>query len=432
VDLIVASQKFSFFMSVAIFLNSVCIGFEIELELREGTGEALYWLSLSEHLFLVIYVTEISMVLFSQGRKSLKNNWIRFDAVLVLIGVTTTWVVLPIINAMQGQKQQGGSMMSLFDQILILRLLRLLRLARALRLITCFESLAKLVQGMLSSFNTMLSAIAVIALSVYIMACVGAELITKTDLKNDPVAGPVIEDRFGSLPDIFLTLFQFTNDDSLSGFYVPLIKRNPWLALYFLVSLVVVSFTLMNMVTAIVVEDSIDRARKDEELMQVRTRRQLKGYQPVIQAVFRELDTSSDNVVDLREILAGLGHIQTKIPVDLASALDPERLVDLFEYIDTDGSGTLSEDEFVEGVGHLAISGIPVETFQTLALLRELRRNLTRVAKKVETIWQVLEAPVGHPAGRQDRASNESGLDKGVGALPVRVKRWAAKPQPAT
>ena len=53
---------------------------------------------------------------------------------------------------------------------------------------------------------------------------------------------------WSSLPIIMLTLVQFVNLDSIAAIYTPCIRANPWLALYFLAFILIVSVAVMNLV----------------------------------------------------------------------------------------------------------------------------------------------------------------------------------------
>jgi len=245
------------------------------------------------------------------------------------------------------------------------------------------------------------------------MACMGAELITKSPiLRSHPVVGPIIENRLNSLPEIFMYLFQFTNDDSPHSLYVPIIQAQPYLAIYFLVSLVVVSFLLMNLVTAMIVEDSIKRSHQDEDLVHRFRRRKFQRLKPIITAVYEEMDADHDGQLEISEILNSIGHIKTKVPHELQAVLSPERLADIFEYIDLDGSGELSREEFTEGVGNLAVSNVAVETTQILTILREQRRRATVVEKILAELCQDLDLLFGRPVLEMSEDSEEQDPEK--------------------
>jgi Ca2+-binding EF-hand superfamily protein len=279
-------------------------------------------------------------------------------------------------------------------------MLRILRLVRALRLVATFESLGKLVHGMLSSGMTMLSAVLLILLIVYILACVGAELITKSSgLTDHEVVGPIIEQKFRSIPITMMTLMQFTTDDSVSGFYAPIVEEAPWLAIYFLVCFVVVSILLMNLVAAIVLEDALSRGHMDREQETATMRHKLKGCRHWIEAVFDELDRSGDGKIQLSEVVSffatrqtegapesSQSKFKTKLPREVEELLEPELLLEVFEYLDIDASGTVNKSEFVSGVTQLALADVPLETTRILELLKSVRLKLVAQEAEMTTL----------------------------------------------
>jgi hypothetical protein len=312
--------------------------------------------------------------------------------VLVAIGVITSWLVEPImeadgqsVHAGSGNEKKTSALVSILQQVLIFRLLRILRLARALRLVVYFETLGKLVHGMMNSVNTMASAFAIMSLVIYILACMGAELITKSlDLREDPQVGPLIEERFDSIPNIVMTLMQFITQDSISTIYVPIIKCKPILALYFLICILVVSVLLVNLVAAIVIEEALSRANKDREHEAASMRHKLKALRPFLKEAFQAMDKSDDGFIQLSEVKFGIGKLNDKIPRELEQVLQPDLLVDLFERLDVDGSGMIDFDEFADGVGHLALMAVPLEITQIIQLLRSERADVAALRTTLE------------------------------------------------
>merc|ERR1719183_1409167 len=96
--------------------------------------------------------------------------------------------------------EKKPSWLAILEQILILRVLRILRLAKGLRLMSRLDTLGKLLNGMIKSANTMVSAMVLIFATVYVLACVGGELIINAGtLRDHPEAGPTIEASFGDV-----------------------------------------------------------------------------------------------------------------------------------------------------------------------------------------------------------------------------------------
>ena len=97
---------------------------------------------------------------------------------------------------------------------------------RKLQLLVHFKTLWWLVQGLMTSCGTTLSALALLFFVIYVFACNGREVITKQDglkFHDDEVVRANIEDIFSTLPVLMLTLTQFVTLDSVAGIYGPLV-----------------------------------------------------------------------------------------------------------------------------------------------------------------------------------------------------------------
>merc|ERR1711879_137180 len=64
--------------------------------------------------------------------------------------------------------------------------------------------------------------------------------------------------------------------------------------------------------------------------------------------------------------------LEELIRVDCALKATPDRIQDFFDCIDFDDSGTVAENEFIEGVLRLTLSKVPLEIHQLLKMLHRL------------------------------------------------------------
>merc|ERR1711904_308645 len=69
------------------------------------------------------------------------------------------------------------------------------------------------------------------------------------------------------------------------------------------------------------------------------------------------------------------------LPPHVKEIISQERPLEFFETIDVDGSRLVEEEEFVEGILHMAINDVSLETQQTLKILRTLKHQM----KTIET-----------------------------------------------
>jgi hypothetical protein len=367
-------HAFDGIMGIFILVSAVSVGLEIQWDLQ-GREDLTSILNTLEHFYLVLFVIELFIRLAADGKKAMSSVWFQFDAILVSIGVVANWIWAPIMQHVDADKGTVDS----FSILLVFRTLRLLRLVRAFRMMEQFQDMWKLASGLLSSLRTVLSACLLVVFAIYAFACVGVELITKNEaLLQDPETANVVERYFKSVQLTMLTLFRFTNADSMATVYMPLVTKAWYLTFYFGSLWLIVTVSLMTSVAAVIVDSVITRGGQDRELQMLSMRKKLKALTPCINSIFTQLDVSGDGFLQWNEVQAGLENLDgfAQLPGDLQEILMSDRLVDFYDFLDADGSGEVDREEFFAGVCHLALEAVPIETTQTLHLLRAQSRAL--------------------------------------------------------
>merc|ERR1712008_285544 len=181
-----------------------------------------------------------------------------------------------------------------------------------------------------------------------------------------------VQERFSTLPLIMLSLVQFITQDSISEMYFPMILERPALSVYFVALIVFVGVAVMNLITAMLVETALASGTEDQEMQAFYNRQKEKKLKPSLQQFFHKLDKSGDNVVTAKEIIEDLQG-ELEIPSNLKGIVTEPRIVELFDHLDHDGNGELSQEEFVNGMLMVAFSEVPVESKQMLHLLLQGR-----------------------------------------------------------
>jgi len=268
--------------------------------------------------------------------------------------------------------------------LLIIRGLRLLRLVRALRMISYFKVMWRLVYSLLTAGGTMLSTTALLCLTLFISGCIAVEIITQdSDLKNDPVTGPIVEVYFASLPTSILTLVQFVTLDSIAAVYFPLMQVKPTLVFFFLPIGLVVSIGLMNLVTAVLVENALENAAQEAELERIQLKNKVKGALPAMIEIFKVLDQDHSGHISREEIESVPLDI---LPSKLLENISIPSMADLFELLDVDGTGSLTQGEFVEGLLNLVLLDVPIWTIQSLRLLGSLKDVTEKIQQDIKRL----------------------------------------------
>lgn len=378
---IVESPIFEAVLSVVIFVNAITIGVEADMSIQNDEEE-MTWSLIVEVLFLVIYILELIIRLVANKWRCFRDPWFIFDFVLVTVSLLGQ-----VIGAV-------ASFPAVIQQVLILRALRLLRVIRALRMIKQMRGVWRLVSGLLTSCNTMMSTLALLSLVLYIFAVLGIEMIAKDDtLQADVVTNRIIQENFSSLFVIMMTLSQFVTMDSIASIYIPLIKKKPELSSYFIALVIIVSIALMNLVTAVLVEGALDHARQEKEEDVKLSNSKFREMIPQLQSLFESLDTDKSGELQRTEIEAAEREKRAEIPADILDKASVASMTELFEKLDVDKSGSLKSAEFIEGCMNIFLLEIPVRDLMMMKMIRLVRSGVAHIEDEIRDLRRSIHHP---------------------------------------
>eukprot|EP00439_Symbiodinium_sp_Y106_P075596 s1442_g15.t1 len=364
----------------------VCIGFDLQFTL-DGSDSPVF-VTVSENVFLLVYTIEFVLRVLSMGWFAYYTDpWCLLDFTLLVCGAIGG-VVVPVL------KSTGQDMVSLgwLQSILVIRALRLLRLVRALRALTYFRTVWRLVHGLLTSWNAMLSTLALITLTLYTSACIAIEIVTKdVELNSNPNTASIVQANFSSLGTTFLTLTQFVALDSAAAVYKPslglqnrqgldkaLVEAKPILIFYFGSIVLFVSIALMNLVTAVLVEGALNHAQTDRDLEKIDRNERLSKALTRLITLFADMDKNGDGTVTLEEMQAVPPNL---LPPEIFEHEMAVTIAEVFQVLDVDDQGTLDQREFVEGLLAVYLQDMPLAQLETLKLLQKQNHRLDEIYK---------------------------------------------------
>ncbi|CAJ1390045.1 unnamed protein product [Effrenium voratum] len=367
------SQKFDTFLGLIIIANAVNIGIDISLQ-QEGKDT---WIpGLFEDVFLAVYTVELIMRLFVDCRGALRDPWVRFDLFLVSTGVFSQWILEAFFVSV-----------SEVHVLLMLRVARLLRLAKTVRFLMRFRELWMLVQGLANSAYTMVYTILLLFVVLYCFACLILQLLYKHPmLEQDEAFATTVRENFSDLQTAMVTLLQFVSFDNIVLVYKPLADRDPVLLVYFILVILVVGIVIMNLVTAVIVNSSLEQAAKDKSLLQSIEEQNRKKVVAELRCMFYRLDHDCSGEVSREEISRIATH-EKQILRDLTGFDDP---TELFDALDLDESGELGIEEFCDGLWQVAISDSPLEIKRMQKQVEHIKHHLTKYMHDTDQIKATL------------------------------------------
>jgi Ca2+-binding EF-hand superfamily protein len=236
-----------------------------------------------------------------------------------------------------------------------------------------------LVRGLLSGGFTMLYVSLLFLVLIYIFACIGVEIITQpqfllTDAERaeNLLYDSIVTESWESIPVSMLTLFRISFADSAGSIYIPMIKHRPILAVYFLFYIFFIGICLLNLVTAVIVERSLEQAHQDKEHAKIHKAQLVKKMMPELRELFKRMDKDQDNQITLEEF----GQCDVETQETLYHLFHTDDLVELFEILDVDGGGSVSIDEFFDEMLRLVTTETPMSQIRLIKQVGFIRSHV--------------------------------------------------------
>ncbi|XP_025030055.1 voltage-dependent T-type calcium channel subunit alpha-1I [Python bivittatus] len=284
---IIAHKLFDYIVLAFIFLNCITIALE-RPEIEQRSTERIF-LTVSNYIFTAIFVAEMTLKVVSLGlyfgeQAYLRSSWNILDGFLVFVSIID--IVVSVASA-GGAKILG-----------VLRVLRLLRTLRPLRVISRAPGLKLVVETLISSLKPIGNIVLICCAFFIIFGILGVQLFKGkfyhclgVDIRNitnrsDCMAANYKwvhhKYNFDNLGQALMSLFvlaskdgwvniMYNGLDAVAVDQQPVTNNNPWMLLYFISFLLIVSFFVLNMFVGVVVEN-FHKCRQHQEAEEARRR----------------------------------------------------------------------------------------------------------------------------------------------------------------
>lgn len=197
-----------------IIVNAVLLGLETSSSFMAQWG---FWLTLADRTILSVFVVEIAARLYVHRLAFFRDPWSVFDFVVVAIALVPASGPFAVLRA--------------------------LRVLRVLRVLTIVPSMRRVVGALLSAIPGLSSIALVLLLIFYVFGVIATHLF-----------GPHFPEWFGHLGRSLYTLFQVMTLESWSmGISRPVMEEVPHAWAFFIVFILLATFTMLNLFIAIIV-----------------------------------------------------------------------------------------------------------------------------------------------------------------------------------
>ena len=209
---------------VLIVLNALILGLETYEWIMAEIGSLLLAL---DGAILAVFVVEIALRIAAHGRRFFTDPWSLFDFAVVAIALVPASGPLAV--------------------------LRTLRVLRVLRMLTLLPSMRRVVGGLVSAIPGLSSVILLMVLIFYVAAVIATGLF-----------GDDFPQWFGTLGASGYTLFQVMTLESWSmGIARPVIEAHPYAWTFFVLFILITSFTMLNLFIAVIIDATQSEANTE-------------------------------------------------------------------------------------------------------------------------------------------------------------------------
>lgn len=324
----------------------------------------------------------------------------------------------------------------------VLRLVRLGKLARGLRLIRMskvLDSLHLLLKCIAASVSMLLWSLLLLAVIQCTAGMLIGQLVAGYIEDNNNAAIESLETRqsifryYGTFSFTMLTMFEVLFANWTIPCRLLVDHVNEWYMMYFIIYRCLVGFCVLNVVSAVFVQQTMRVAAEDQDLFVQQKMRATEKYTKKLKHVFNLLDTTGDGVIEEEEFMELL-NTPTMAYFMAQLELESTDFLSLFKLMDVDDSGEVTVEEFMEGCKRLKGTAKSVDLALVLAHTARMNSKLDNLLGCQDQFgWGYGAAGSVDVAKRFSVASNFSAMSTGslTGTLGEGAKQKLA-PAPQT
>eukprot|EP00931_Biecheleriopsis_adriatica_P003546 TRINITY_DN105348_c0_g1_i1.p1 TRINITY_DN105348_c0_g1~~TRINITY_DN105348_c0_g1_i1.p1 ORF type:complete len:479 (-),score=118.36 TRINITY_DN105348_c0_g1_i1:78-1514(-) len=361
-------KNFNAVIVCTILLNTIIIGLEVDMVQASQLENRLVFF-IMELIFTLVFLVEMGVRLNQYAWDYFVDPWNIFDYALVILSCSD------VVMSLADPNSPGMGLAS------TLRIFRLLRVVRSIKGVHAIAGLWLIIQGLLESLKTVIWVAMAMIVFLY---CFGVALVT--------LAGQEVHIRelwleaeiyIGTTPKAMMSMLQVVTFDRWAQDVVrPLIKLQPLALIVIFGAIIVMSFGCLNILVAVMVAQ-VSAISKDGKMSAAKEREQTE--QSILAAIIDELKENDDDGsgdLDFKEFkkLIRLPSLKSKLQL-LGLRIDEAE--GLFTIMDVDESGTVTPEEFIDGLQKVkgAAKGQDV-----LQLIGFAQKHCSRAAEFVERL----------------------------------------------
>jgi voltage-gated sodium channel len=296
----VLSARFECFMSVVIIMNTLMMAAQLQMKgysaayragFRTNDGD---WtkvasiFSIAESSFNILYLLELLLRLYVFRRLFFRYFFNVFDGMIIIAVCFESFVFSEVSQSTLGIN---------VGVLRVMRAFRMVRLLRFARFTKHMREINVLVRALLRSLQGVVWSVVLIAAIILVAAILMGQLVV--ELLDDDAIG--IEQRrwlfehFGTTSRGFYTMFECTFTSSWVNYSRVMIRDiRVGFACFWVPFVVLVNVTVMRVIAALFLRQTLAVAEKDSEKVAMQTLNAKLNFASEIRAIFLEADTDKN------------------------------------------------------------------------------------------------------------------------------------------
>jgi len=339
VTLVQENSRYKFGLGILILVNMAFIVIETDIGAREE-GVIPDWMDICSFVFTGLYVIDLAMTVYTR-RSQFFNTWVNMlDTFAVIVDLATI------------------SMSKDFNSILLIRTLRILRVIKVLNSVLIFRELYLMVLGLVSAFKPIAFGTIMVAVMLTTWSILAVNFIHPKNvvLYEEGRYGDCMEchEAFRTVMRSNMTFFSaIVAGDSWGRIFVPLMTTYPTTALIIIPAFLTVELGLVNVIAAVIVDRQQQARVQDETFMYAEHSEILKLSYSRLKYLFNTIDQDGGGSLTQEELMYSYNHCEEFRELLDMMDLTAKDVPILFKIIDRDDSGDCTYDEFVERLHYM-------------------------------------------------------------------------------
>jgi len=314
-------------------------------------------------VFSIVYVFELSCKMYAFGNYFWFSSWNVFD--FTVTGVT----IISDFAEYFVDKDTAKTMRTLAP---VIRLLRLLRLTNM------FAGLRSLASAFISSLGALGWIMVFVVIWFFICGCLTTILVGRKEFFPDsatsnPADAKVLRADFDTVPHSMYALFEVMSMEGWVGVVRPISRTQPGLVFFFFLFIFVAAFFLMNLVTAVVVDRTVQAQEEGENAASAcdNDDKEVQIFELIAQ--FKKANDNEDIIS--RKALSELLEDEEVHEQLHAFEWHAQTVEDVCSMIDKDNTGSVSLHQLQ---AEISAASRPVDMMKLIRMQAEMTNRLER------------------------------------------------------